>query len=65
MERELSGASPLAVVETLDEAVRKAAGLARPGDVVILSPACSSFDQFRNFEERGQAFRKAVKELAG
>jgi UDP-N-acetylmuramoylalanine--D-glutamate ligase len=65
MERELSGASPLAVVETLDEAVRKAAGLARPGDVVILSPACSSFDQFRNFEERGKAFRKAVEELAG
>jgi UDP-N-acetylmuramoylalanine--D-glutamate ligase len=65
MERELSGASPLAVVETLDEAVRKAAGLARPGDVVILSPACSSFDQFRDFEERGKAFRKAVEELAG
>jgi UDP-N-acetylmuramoylalanine--D-glutamate ligase len=65
MERELSGTVPLAAVETLDEAVRQAAGLARQGDVVILSPACSSFDRFRNFEERGEAFRKAVKELPG
>jgi UDP-N-acetylmuramoylalanine--D-glutamate ligase len=56
---------PLAAVETLDEAVRQAAGLARQGDVVILSPACSSFDRFRNFEERGEVFRKAVKELPG
>jgi UDP-N-acetylmuramoylalanine--D-glutamate ligase len=65
MERELSGTVPLAAVETLDEAVRQAAGLARQGDVVILSPACSSFDRFRNFEERGEVFRKAVKELPG
>lgn len=65
MERELSGSVTLAAVEGLDEAVRRAAGLARQGDVVVLSPACSSFDQFRNFEERGEAFRRAVKELPG
>jgi UDP-N-acetylmuramoylalanine--D-glutamate ligase len=65
MERVLSGTVPLTMVGTLDEAVRKAAGLARQGDVVILSPACSSFDQFRNFEDRGEAFRRAVKELPG
>jgi UDP-N-acetylmuramoylalanine--D-glutamate ligase len=65
MERELSGSAPVAAVETLVEAVRRAAGLARRGDVVILSPACSSFDQFRNFEERGEAFRRAVGELDG
>jgi UDP-N-acetylmuramoylalanine--D-glutamate ligase len=65
MEKELSGTAPVTSVETLGEAVRKAARLARQGDVVILSPACSSFDQFRNFEERGEAFRNAVKELRG
>ena len=65
MERELSGTAPLATVDTLAEAVRRAAGLARQGDVVILSPACSSFDQFRNFEDRGEAFRRAVMELPG
>lgn len=63
MERELSGAVPLRAAATLAEAVREAAALARPGDVVVLSPACSSFDQFRNFEERGEAFRAAVREL--
>ena len=63
MERELSGAVEMAAVEALDDAVRRAAGLARQGDVVILSPACSSFDQFRDFEERGEAFRRAVREL--
>jgi UDP-N-acetylmuramoylalanine--D-glutamate ligase len=65
MERELSGSAPVTSVETLGEAVRRAAGLARRGDVVVLSPACSSFDQFRNFEERGETFRRAVAELPG
>lgn len=37
--------------------------LARPGDVVILSPACASFDKFRNFMERGEAFKKIIYNL--
>ncbi len=65
MERELAGAVPLRAAGSLADAVREAAALARPGDVVLFSPACSSFDMFRNFEERGEAFREAVRELPG
>ncbi|WP_379549348.1 UDP-N-acetylmuramoyl-L-alanine--D-glutamate ligase [Qipengyuania sp. DGS5-3] len=50
---------------TLDKAVTSAAAAAEPGDTVLLSPACASFDQFRDFEERGDAFRAAVAALAG
>ena len=63
MERELAGAVPLRLAGSLEEAVREAAACAREGDVVVLSPACSSFDMFRNFEERGEAFREAVMGL--
>ncbi|MCC2548665.1 UDP-N-acetylmuramoyl-L-alanine--D-glutamate ligase [Hymenobacter sp. BT175] len=53
------------VEETRDvrEAVRRAAELARSGDVVLLSPACASFDLFKNYEDRGRQFAEAVKEL--
>jgi len=55
----------MAVAEcvTLDAAVKAAAGEAEPGDTVLLSPACASFDQFKDYEARGQAFRAAVGEL--
>jgi UDP-N-acetylmuramoylalanine--D-glutamate ligase len=49
----------------LEHAVRAAAAVAEPGDIVLLSPACASYDQFANFEERGDAFRALVSEIAG
>jgi UDP-N-acetylmuramoylalanine--D-glutamate ligase len=51
---------PVCECKTLDNAVAKAAAAAEPGDVVMLSPACASFDQFTDFEARGAAFRAAV-----
>jgi UDP-N-acetylmuramoylalanine--D-glutamate ligase len=47
----------------LETAVRSAAQNARPGDVVLLAPACASYDQFHDFEERGDAFRRLAREL--
>jgi UDP-N-acetylmuramoylalanine--D-glutamate ligase len=52
------------VVATLEDAVVAAAALAREGDVVLLAPGYKSFDQFRDFEDRGHAFREAVERLA-
>ena len=49
--------------ETLENAVKRAAADSQAGDVVLLSPACASFDQFRDFEARGDAFRRQVGEL--
>ncbi len=49
--------------ETLKAATERAAELVKPGDVVLLSPACASFDQFDSFEERGTAFRRLVEDL--
>jgi UDP-N-acetylmuramoylalanine--D-glutamate ligase len=46
---------------TMEEAVRAAADLARPGDAVLLSPACSSFDMFRDYKHRGDEFVRAVR----
>lgn len=51
------------LVDSLLEAVQKAAQSAVAGDVVLLSPACSSFDQFRNYQHRGEVFRQAVARL--
>ena len=54
---------PVAECATIENAVLQAAAEARPGDTVLLSPACASFDQFRDFEDRGNAFRQLVEAL--
>ena len=60
----LDGKVPVEEAGTLDVAVARAAAHAQAGDVVLLSPACASFDQFRDYEDRGRAFRRAVEALA-
>lgn len=60
----LGDSVPLIRVKTLDEAVQQCAELARPGDAVLLSPACASLDMFKNFEERGRLFAHAVEGLS-
>ncbi len=62
-ERLLSPHIPVKNCGKLDVAVREAAADAAPGDTVLLSPACASFDQFRDFEDRGDQFRALVGEL--
>ena len=54
---------PMVDALSADEAVRKAASLAKAGDVVLLSPCCSSFDLFDNYEDRGRKFKEAVRKL--
>ncbi len=62
--RLLAGHTHVEQCEMLCEAVRRARLAARPGDVVLFSPACASFDQFRDYEARGDAFREIVAGLA-
>ena len=50
--------------ETLENAIRKANAVAQPGDVVLLAPACASFDQFKSYEHRGKVFKEIVQGLA-
>jgi UDP-N-acetylmuramoylalanine--D-glutamate ligase len=63
VESALAGQVKLEHAPTLEAAVALAAALAQPGDRVLLSPACASFDMFRNFEARGEAFIEAVEAL--
>jgi UDP-N-acetylmuramoylalanine--D-glutamate ligase len=63
IEQQLGGVVPVERAETMDRAVELAARRARPGDVVLLAPACASFDQFENYEQRGRVFKQLVREL--
>jgi len=56
---------PVVYADDMADAVRQSAALAQPGDAVLLSPACASFDMFRNYAHRAEAFVGAVHELAG
>jgi UDP-N-acetylmuramoylalanine--D-glutamate ligase len=64
IETALAGICHVARVNTMEEAVRAAARAAAPGDTVLLSPACSSLDMFRDYADRGNVFAAAVKELS-
>jgi UDP-N-acetylmuramoylalanine--D-glutamate ligase len=63
IERELLGRVPVSRCGTVEKAVDLAARMAAPGDVVLLSPACASFDQFENFEHRGRVFKEHARAL--
>ena len=59
-----NGGPELVHAETLENAVRKAGAVAQSGDVVLLAPACASFDQFKSYEHRGRVFKDIVRSLA-
>jgi UDP-N-acetylmuramoylalanine--D-glutamate ligase len=65
IEKAIGSATGVAIesAKDMDDAVRRARALARPGDAVLLSPACASFDMFRNYEHRAQVFIAAVQAL--
>jgi UDP-N-acetylmuramoylalanine--D-glutamate ligase len=65
MEKAFRGASEIVVVNSLDEAVRVAVERARPGSEILFSPACSSFDMFTGYEERGRVFKEAARKYMG
>ncbi|MFZ3262555.1 MAG: UDP-N-acetylmuramoyl-L-alanine--D-glutamate ligase, partial [Terriglobales bacterium] len=64
IESQIQGSAEIDHAETLENAVQRAAAAAIPGDIVLLAPACASFDQFQNYEHRGQVFKEAVRSLA-
>ncbi|MBV8050209.1 MAG: UDP-N-acetylmuramoyl-L-alanine--D-glutamate ligase [Acidobacteriaceae bacterium] len=64
IEAQIKGAAEIVHAETLETAVRRAAEDAEAGDIVLLAPACASFDQFHNYEHRGKVFKEIVRSLA-
>src|SRR5437667_1133035 len=65
IESQVKDAAEIVHAESLDSAVQRARASAQPGDIVLLAPACASFDQFRNYEQRGKVFKALVQRLAG
>ena len=63
VEKAFASVRPVTVASSMDDAVRAAAAAAQPGDVVLLSPGCASFDWYRSYGERGDDFRRAVGQL--
>jgi len=64
IEQQMAGAAPVVRAETLETAVRKAVEAAQSGEVVLLAPACASFDQFTSYEHRGKVFKELVNASA-
>lgn len=65
IEREIAGATKIVPCRNLERAIDEAASKAQAGEVVLLAPACSSFDQFENFEHRGRCFKQFVQARQG
>ena len=63
IQSQIKGAAGIVPAGTMDVAVKQAAASAQPGDVVLLAPACASFDQFQNYEHRGRVFKELVLAL--
>jgi UDP-N-acetylmuramoylalanine--D-glutamate ligase len=63
IEKQIAGSVAIERAETMERAVETATHAARPGDVVLLAPACASFDQFQNYEHRGRVFKELVHQL--
>jgi UDP-N-acetylmuramoylalanine--D-glutamate ligase len=64
IESQIKGAVEIVHAETLENAIRRAADAAQAGDIVLLAPACASFDQFHSYEHRGKVFKEVVRSLA-
>jgi UDP-N-acetylmuramoylalanine--D-glutamate ligase len=63
IESHIKGAAEVVHTETLENAIRRAAAVAQPGDIVLLAPACASFDQFQSYNHRGRVFKEVVHSL--
>ena len=64
IEGQIKGAAEIVHAETLENAIKRASETAQAGDIVLLAPACASFDQFRSYEHRGKVFKDVVKAMA-
>jgi len=63
IESHIKGAAEVVHAETLENAIRRASAVAQPGDIVLLAPACASFDQFQSYNHRGRVFKEVVHSL--